>query len=70
MRVKLFVKLSIFAVVMSVVFSLSAHSQNVKITPLNGHDGEFCSRDRAMLFEDPDCMRRLLQNWKEVGITN
>lgn len=26
----------------------------VKITPLGTHTGEFCRRDRAMLFEDPD----------------
>ena len=31
-----------------------AWSANVKITPLGTHDGEFCRRDRAMLFEDPD----------------
>ena len=31
-----------------------AFAENVKITPLGSHDGEFCSRDRAMLFEDPD----------------
>ncbi len=26
----------------------------VKITPLGTHDGEFCGRDRAFLFEDPN----------------
>ena len=31
----------------------------VKITPLGSHDGEFCSRDRAMIFEDPDGTRIL-----------
>ena len=34
-----------------------AWSANVKITPLGSHDGEFCRRDRAMLFEDPDGTR-------------
>ncbi len=38
----------------SLFFSLPAIAQTVKITPLGSHDGEFCSRDRAMLFEDPD----------------
>ncbi len=27
---------------------------NVLITPLGTHDGEFCRRDRALLFEDPN----------------
>jgi len=31
----------------------------VKITPLGSHDGEFCARDRAMVFEDPDGTRVL-----------
>ena len=31
----------------------------VKITPLGSHDGELCSRDRAMVFEDPDGTRIL-----------
>ncbi len=31
----------------------------VKITPLGSHDGEFCARDRAMVFEDPDGTRIL-----------
>ena len=29
----------------------------MKITPLGTHDGEFCSRDRALVFEDPDGTR-------------
>lgn len=36
---------------------MAASSGNVKITPLGSHDGEFCRRDRAMLFEDPDGTR-------------
>jgi L-ascorbate metabolism protein UlaG (beta-lactamase superfamily) len=31
----------------------------VKITPLGSHDGEFCARDRALVFEDPDGTRIL-----------
>lgn len=36
-----------------------ASAANVKITPLGSHDGEFCARDRAMIFEDPDGTRIL-----------
>ena len=31
-----------------------AWAGNVKITALGTHDGEFCRRDRAILFEDPN----------------
>ena len=34
-------------------------AQSVKITPLGSHDGEFCSADRAFLFEDPTGVRIL-----------
>jgi L-ascorbate metabolism protein UlaG (beta-lactamase superfamily) len=37
----------------------AAVAGNVKITPLGSHDGEFCARDRAMVFEDPDGTRIL-----------
>jgi L-ascorbate metabolism protein UlaG (beta-lactamase superfamily) len=36
-----------------------AAAAGVKITPLGSHDGEFCARDRAMIFEDPDGTRIL-----------
>lgn len=42
-----------------------AWSANVKVTPLGSHDGEFCRRDRAMLFEDPDGTRIVY----DVGMT-
>jgi L-ascorbate metabolism protein UlaG (beta-lactamase superfamily) len=41
------------------IATLPAAAQNVKITPLGSHDGEFCARDRAMIFEDPDGTRIL-----------
>lgn len=63
--ITLSVKVSIFTVVMFLLCSLTAFSQTVKITPLGSHDGEFCSRDRAMLFEDPDGTRLLF----DVGRT-
>lgn len=31
-----------------------AAAVNVKIMPLGSHAGEFCARDRATTFEDPD----------------
>jgi L-ascorbate metabolism protein UlaG (beta-lactamase superfamily) len=37
----------------------AAWAQNVKITPLGSHDGELCSSDRAMIFEDPTGVRIL-----------
>lgn len=40
-------------------------ASSVKITPLGSHDGEFCSRDRALLFEDPNGTRILY----DAGLT-
>jgi L-ascorbate metabolism protein UlaG (beta-lactamase superfamily) len=39
------------------VCATSVAAQNVKITPLGTHAGELCSRDRAMIFEDPTGVR-------------
>ena len=36
-----------------------ALAQNVKVTPLGGVDGEFCTLDRALVFEDPNGTRIL-----------
>ena len=63
--IKLSFRVCIVTVAVSLLFSLTAFSQTVKITPLGSHDGEFCSRDRAMLFEDPDGTRLLF----DVGRT-
>ena len=41
------------------LMAFPAASQNVKITPLGTHDGELCSRDRALIFEDPNGTRIL-----------
>lgn len=49
----------LIAALAGVMLSGAASAQNVKITPLGSHDGEFCSRDRAMIFEDPDGTRLL-----------
>lgn len=50
----LFLRVQVFIGVIFTLFSLPVIADTVKITPLGSHDGEFCSRDRAMLFEDPD----------------
>ncbi|MDR9436784.1 MAG: MBL fold metallo-hydrolase [Thiohalophilus sp.] len=39
----------------------------MKVTPLGSHDGEFCSRDRAMIFEDPDGTRLLYDAGRTVA---
>jgi L-ascorbate metabolism protein UlaG (beta-lactamase superfamily) len=43
-----------------------AAAQNVKITPLGSHDGEFCPLDRALIFEDPDGTRILYDAGRTV----
>jgi L-ascorbate metabolism protein UlaG (beta-lactamase superfamily) len=53
-----------------VLCSLSASqviADSVKITPLGSHDGEFCSRDRALIFEDPDGTRLLYDAGRTVA---
>ncbi len=45
---------------------LPAAAQNVKITPLGSHDGEFCPLDRALIFEDPDGTRILYDAGRTV----
>jgi len=49
-------------VVVGCTAALMAHAvfaANVKVTPLGGQDGEFCPRDRALVFEDPNGTRIL-----------
>lgn len=50
MRVKWLVVL-VFAFILGLGWSM-AWAQNVKVTPLGSHDGEFCRNDRALIFED------------------
>ena len=45
---------------------MPAAAQNVKITPLGSHDGEFCPLDRALIFEDPDGTRILYDAGRTV----
>lgn len=44
-----------------------ADDQVVKVTPLGSHDGEFCSRDRALVFEDPNGTRILYDAGRTVA---
>jgi len=47
--------------------STPAFSSDVRITPLGSHAGEFCSRDRALIFEDPDGTRLLYDAGRTVA---
>ena len=42
-------------------------AQTVKVTPLGGEEGEFCTLDRAMIFEDPDGTRILYDAGRTVA---
>ena len=44
--------------------------QNVKVTPLGSHDGEFCPQDRALIFEDPNGTRILYDPGRTVAGAN
>ena len=44
-----------------------ANADTVKVTPLGSHDGEFCNRDRALIFEDPDGTRLLYDAGRTVA---
>ncbi|HYC37058.1 MAG TPA: MBL fold metallo-hydrolase [Usitatibacter sp.] len=47
-----------------------ALAQNVKVTPLGSHDGEFCPQDRALIFEDPTGTRVLYDPGRTVAGAN
>ncbi|WP_418318121.1 MBL fold metallo-hydrolase [Piscinibacter sakaiensis] len=46
--------------------ALAQSSATVKVTPLGSHAGEFCSLDRALVFEDPDGTRILYDAGRTV----
>jgi len=63
-----YITITTFVVLMSLAMVSNAASNasgNVRITPLGSHDGEFCSRDRALIFEDPNGTRLLY----DAGLT-
>jgi L-ascorbate metabolism protein UlaG (beta-lactamase superfamily) len=47
--------------------ALPAWAATVKVTPLGSHDGEFCSRDRALIFEDPNGTRVLYDAGRTIA---
>jgi len=47
-----------------------ASSATVKVTPLGGHEGEFCPQDRALIFEDPNGTRVLYDVGRTVAGPN
>jgi L-ascorbate metabolism protein UlaG (beta-lactamase superfamily) len=44
-----------------------AATDDVRITPLGSHDGEFCARDRALVLEDPNGLRILYDAGRTVA---
>ncbi|QSP94137.1 MBL fold metallo-hydrolase [Marinobacter salinisoli] len=50
-----------------VSFSVLADESVVTVTPLGSHDGEFCGRDRALVFEDPSGTRILYDAGRTVA---
>lgn len=55
------------AAVLGFMLAGAAGAATVKITPLGSHEGEFCSFDRAMVFEDPDGTRILYDAGRTVA---
>ena len=66
MNTKLLKKLTTYAFATALI-SVTAIADTVKITPLGSHDGEFCARDRAFIFEDPDGTRLLFDVGRTVA---
>ena len=64
------IKKIFFSLGLSIVVSLPVSASNVKVTPLGSHSGEFCSRDRALIFEDPDGTRILYDAGRTVAGAN
>jgi len=52
---------------LTAALALPALGQGVKVTPLGGIDGEFCARDRALVFEDPNGTRVLYDPGQTVA---
>ena len=58
--------LSVSALLLSTLPAV-ASSEDVKITPLGSHDGEFCAFDRALVLEDPNGLRILYDAGRTVA---
>ena len=59
--------LIVFVVGCVLSIATPAYAENVKVTPLGSHDGEFCARDRALIFEDPNGTRILYDAGRTVA---
>ena len=59
--------ISFLAFLLTPLLSVSAANHVVKVTPLGSHDNEFCSRDRALIFEDPNGTRILYDAGRTVA---
>ena len=57
----------LFSLLLSVSILTPVVADVVKVTPLGSHSGEFCSRDRALVFEDPDGTRLLYDAGRTVA---
>jgi L-ascorbate metabolism protein UlaG (beta-lactamase superfamily) len=59
----------LISLILCLIFYISTPvlAGNVKVTPLGSHDGEFCGRDRALIFEDPDGTRLLYDAGRTVA---
>lgn len=55
----------LFKALVLLMVTAPVFASGVKITPLGSHDGEFCSRDRSLIFEDPNGTRILY----DAGLT-
>lgn len=56
-----------FVLVLFFFMASSVMADTLKVTPLGSHDGEFCGRDRALIFEDPDGTRLLYDAGRTVA---
>ncbi|MCK5361042.1 MAG: MBL fold metallo-hydrolase [Gammaproteobacteria bacterium] len=61
------IKFSVLVSLWLLFFTQAAVAQNVKITPLGSHDGEFCKFDRAFILEDPNGTRILYDAGRTVA---
>ena len=53
--------------VFSLLPALAMAEALLRVTPLGSHEGEFCARDRAMVFEDPNGTRLLYDAGRTVA---
>jgi len=57
----------VWVLTLTMILTPLAWGQNVKVTPLGSHDGEFCGMDRALVFEDPNGTRILYDAGRTVA---